>query len=498
MNAAALPEAPESDFDSVAAPKLEAHFDHSRGRFLVADARGIWTPRNETQMARLFEAAGYDPDLPVSNPGSVAHMLMKIQEVHGVDYAGPLAGYKRGLYEMLGSRVLVTTEPRLITPKPGSWDIFGKVLKNLFVENEAERRARIREYGGDSDAPCIDQRVYFHGWVHVGVKALFNNKRYPGQALILAGERDCGKSLLQSIITEIFGGRAGKPYQSLTDSTNFNGDLFGAEHLVIGDEASKIDMRSRKALAAKLKGVVAEPVQRMEAKHRDALTLTPFWRLSFSLNTEPECLLVLPPVDEDIADKMMLCWCYKRPMPWQFNGPEDREAFWAALVAELPAYLHWVLNEFEIPVALRSRRFGIHHHHHPKILSVIDALSTDARLLELIDREVFASSRTEWKGSAMDLEAVLKGPDSSVREIARDLFTGANSCGSYLAKLASKHPTRVQQKRTSNHRGWILFPPVSSNPAPAPAVAVEPEQEAWAEQTGRAPRPQASAGNDVE
>jgi hypothetical protein len=34
--------------------------------------------------------------------------------------------------------------------------------------------------------------------------------------------------------------------------------------------------------------------------------LKPFWRLSITLNDEPENLLILPPLDESLGDKIML------------------------------------------------------------------------------------------------------------------------------------------------------------------------------------------------
>lgn len=448
-----------ADFATEKVEPRQIYYDLMRARYWTQDGRKVWVSFNETGISRLIELLGFDPRAPVANPKSIERKLLELQMDSNIDYAGPLAGYQMGLYEILQSRVLVTSSPKLIEPKKGEWPVLRKFMENLFIEPEEERKVRVRETG--DERPTIDQMPYVLGWLRVGLQALYANKRHPGQALVIAGERDCGKSLFQSILTELFGGRAAKPYRAMVDSTNFNGDMFTAEHQVIGDEACRIDMKSRKAFATQIKGVVAETTQRMEAKHKDALTLTPFWRLSISLNLEPENILVLPPVDEDIGDKLILTKAYKRPLPWKINGPEDREPFWQALMSELPALVHYVLHEWEIPEGMHSRRFGVAHYHHPEILGVIDALTGQERLLELIDTEIFhgGTGRRKWIGTALELEKELKHKDSAVCDQARELLSSGNVCGSYLGKLARKYPRRVKQRRTAKERAWVIWCP---------------------------------------
>jgi hypothetical protein len=50
----------------------------------------------------------------------------------------------------------------------------------------------------------------------------------------------------------------------------------------------------------------------MHAKHREALTLDPIWRMTISLNEEPESLQVLPPLDESLEDKIIILRATKR------------------------------------------------------------------------------------------------------------------------------------------------------------------------------------------
>ena len=58
-------------------------------------------------------------------------------------------------------------------------------------------------------------------------------------------------------------------------------------------------MRSRRNFGTQIKNICVEPVQNIEAKYREAITLKPFWRF------EPENLMVLPPLDVHTLDKLI-------------------------------------------------------------------------------------------------------------------------------------------------------------------------------------------------
>ena len=107
----------------------------------------------------------------------------------------------------------------------------------------------------------------------------------PGQVLALVGPVDCGKSLLQSaIITPALGGRCADPGLFFTGKTDFNADLWAAEHLAIGDKALDVEGSQRTTLRNELKRAVAESIFPLHGKCRDGLTFRPVWRISLSAN----------------------------------------------------------------------------------------------------------------------------------------------------------------------------------------------------------------------
>ena len=170
-----------------------------------------------------------------------------------------------------------------------------------------------------------DQLPHVFGWLKVAYESLASGRNRPGQALALAGPPASGKSLAQNLFTEILGGRAAKPYRYMSGGTDFNGDLFACEHLMIEDDIGTTDIRSRRNFGTRIKEFTVNQVQSCHPKQRPAISLTPFWRLSISLNEEPENLLILPPFDESLRDKIILLKTNRCPMPMPTGTEAERQ-----------------------------------------------------------------------------------------------------------------------------------------------------------------------------
>lgn len=412
---------------------IEAYYDAARQLYLIRDARNGWVMVNETAIKRhlkQYHRTKPKDDSPLSE---LEMRLNEIQTESNVAFAGPLAGTKPGLIEYDGRLILVTEGPRFLPSVPGSWPTLGAVIENVLRDEVA------------------DQRPYFYSWLKIAREALREGMNRPGQALCMAGPHDCGKSLLQGLITPLLGGRSAKPYGWMTGATDFNGDLFGAEHLMIEDEVSTTDNRSRRIFGARLKEVTVNAVQRCHAKNRTAVTLSPFWRLTITVNDEPENLMVLPPIDDSIEDKLILLRANKRPMPMPTTTHEQRAVFMGTLQAELPAFCAY-LDGWEIPAGLRSERFGIRHYHHPELLRAIDDLAPEIKLLRLIEDAGIVDA-DQWTGSANELERKLRNIDAHT---ADRLFSYNTACGVYLGRLARKRPDRIDQNRTKNGTKWTI------------------------------------------
>lgn len=448
MNANSMPEQEDvAAFSEWAAgngvtPTPDAFFDAGKNGYWIRNLRGAWISINETQFKRILKQRGFSPKVrEEAYVSPLDEILIEIQQCCDVHYAGALAGHTAGVYDMGERRILVTESPRIIPAKPGEWRTLRAFIEGLLYD------------------PQFDQHPYLYGWLKVSYETLLAGEKRPGQGLTLAGPHGCGKSLLQNLITLILGGRSARPYQFMSGLTSFNSDLFEAEHLMIEDEQASTDIRARRNFGAQLKNVTVVDWQRCHAKNRVALSLAPFWRLSITVNDEPENLMVLPPIDDSIEDKLIILRASKKAMPMPTATLEQRKLFWAKLVSELPAFLHF-LTQWEIPSELVNERFGITHFHHPEILAAIDSLAPEFRLLRLIDEELFQRGEAgAWDGSAEQLERELCGEGSKCRNEARKLFTFNTACGVYLARLSKKFPARFERIRSAEQRTWTIHPP---------------------------------------
>jgi hypothetical protein len=409
---------PVSDEDEPK-PAPSAKFVYDGNRYYLDTGREF-VPMDQKSVSRQMKSWGHSRD-------EIEAALCEIQVSNFIHFAGPLAGHPRGLHTVGGARLLATVSPEIIESKAGPWPTIRAVFDGLL---------------GDADAGQVQVETFL-AWLKIARESLVSNRRRPGQAIAFAGPRGSGKSLLMDLSEAALGGRRANPYAYFTGRTNFNADLAGAELLAVDDEAGSTDIRSRRTLAANIKSCLFSGAVRIEGKNKAAFTFKPCWRMMIALNDEPEALLVLPPITEDISDKITLFQCHKRPLPMPAHTLDEREAFFAKLREELPGMLAW-LEGWKIPEILREERCGVKAFHHPSILAALHQLSPEGQLVELIDTANAAGALPlPWAGTAADLKAVLTHCQQTSRDAEKLLGSWHAAAGSYLARLEGSRVERL-------------------------------------------------------
>lgn len=425
-----VPERPVFDFD--------CYYDHKGSKYFRRDSEGRrYIGANSASVRRYLKTLGNSDkraEGEALSPLDVA--LEELETAQSVDYAAPLAGHQPGVILSGGSRVLVTTGPHLMEPRTGDWPTLRAFLVGLLGDEQY-------------------LRISLH--MKVAVEALRKGVRRPGQALVIAGPAGVGKSLILSLLSRLLGGRTGKPYAFMTGRTDFNSELFGAECLIIDDEAASPDPRVRREFGAKIKTFTVDPEVRCHAKNREALTLRPFWRLFIALNDDPHALQVLPQLEDGLESKFTLLLAKAGPMPVDTSTDAGWQLLWDKLTAELPIFLNHLL-QLEIPAALKCSRYGVTHYHNPELLEQMDGSSDEMKLLELCDAALWNETmETQIEGTASELEQKLR--EHSKEQTAR-LLTFPSACGSFLGKLAKKQRERVGKLPMRNGiQRWQLTRP---------------------------------------
>jgi hypothetical protein len=452
------------------------------GSYLIHGENGSWSTWPETKVKVLLRRNWVSSQRRDGNPlTEVEEVLLWVMEHRRVELSMPaLAGYPSGIHELWGQRVVVKTSPRLVVPAKGEWPVVKKLIEGLLNEGE----------GGHDQVP------YFHGWMKIALEGLYlggvGNFR-PGHACIFSGPRNSGKSRLQhQIVTALLGGRSADPGPYMFGRTDFNGEMLGSEHLMMEDPATSTLTKDRVFFGEMIKQIVVNDTQRLHAKREDALTVSPFWRLTISVNDDPDKMRVLPLLTPDLKDKIMLFHVGQKELPMPTTTLEERAAFRAAVAAELPAYAHWLLHEHVIAEEISATRFGVREWQHPELAKELFEDTPAAEMLMLIDVAVFESGEFAeekklklwqlaapvnqykdpqgrpqhasrvWKGSAIDLERVMMGDmpgiTSSVSKEAKKLFAH-NKCDRLLSRLKEDRPDRVQPMRTKHARLWSIGAP---------------------------------------
>jgi len=414
-------------------------------KFLVRNGAGRWLPHSAGTFRRILASRGIKTKPPQGQAMSEADVeILDVLNHNDVTGFGPLCGRNAGFISEGGTRYLVTDDMELIEPAKGTAPTVFAVLKGLLADSESE------EIGAA-------QMHTFCGWLQSSARALRAGRRQQQQALAVCGEADCGKSLIQHlVVTPCLAGREADAMRAFLRGNDFNANLFKAEHLFLDDCTNSTSIRDRLAFGTVLKThTVGASTKGLHAKGRDEINVAPWWRITITLNDSPEAMMILPPLNEDIADKLILLRASRFVFPEPIESSDDKDRFAAKLRSEIPAFLHWLLSEYELPEAYADpRRYNVATYHHPELRENLESLSPEAELLELIDLVLVddLDNGPVWITAEKLEERVRITHDRRANQI----FTYRGACGKYLHRLSVKHPKRVSKERTKTERTWRI------------------------------------------
>lgn len=457
-------------------------YEELGGRFWLKNPEGVWVDLSEAGFKRHLRKSGLrDKANPAYNQliSEVDEKLSEVEQSHRVAFAGILAGYRSGIHTITGRRVLVAEDPLIIEPKKGEWPVLKAFFEGLFCGTEPANE--------DGKTILIDQRPWFFGWLQHAVDCFLSGRAAPGLAVCVAGEPNSGKSFLALILRWCLGGRVAKPYSAMIGRDNFNKDLVEAVLQLVDDE-NQADTRldARLKFAGEIKKMVANNEFRVRAMHRDGFTVQALMRLVVLVNLQANRLMVLPPLDGDVNDKLDLFKAYARPRPkepitldtpsedacWPAPMPTrteaEKEAYRSAVQAELPAFLYWLVNEFKMPNEVSGGRFVVRHYHHPAIVNQLHEFSPHLRIWDLMIRskKIFHVSNkqgggysviNEWIGPAAELERLLTCDTSHLTLSERHEIPKPNWLGQRLVSITEHFgEDHCSMKVVKNSKRWTL------------------------------------------
>ena len=246
---------------------------------------------------------------------------------------------------------------------------------------------------------------YFFAWMKRFYEAVLERKFSQGQALILVGSTNKGKSLLSNrVISALVGGFADAS-DYLSGQTNFNKDLARVAAWVIDDTTSAASFQDQRRATELIKRSVANPRMEYHAKYADAVSIPWTGRVILSLNEDANSLSVIPALDSSNRDKLMALRISKSATS-KFPSNDVVES---TIAKELPHFAKWLLD-WKMPESISGdSRFGVKSYIDTQIESAAYDNSSRSTVAELV--EFFVSRARDyytdpiWIGSLTEFQA---------------------------------------------------------------------------------------------
>lgn len=421
-------------------------------RYFVINSDKGWEDITRTDCEMRLRNAGISATRARGRTNSDMDQVMEyIQTSNRVSGVGSLVNHPPGLVMVGNKKVLNTTtltQPKLSTkleagPEDFPWiDYF---LDNFFAD--------------DPDNPTRAKH-YFLAWLRRSVSSFRTFTPEMGQAIFVAGPKDCGKTLLGiRIVAPLLGGNIANPYRYLIGETDFNDDLFEAYLWSIHDEEAPDQYRKSKMIA-KLKSTVVNPIHTIHPKFCKKVSIVWCGRHFNTLNDDAHSIGMMSEPVESLMDKVMFFMAKPHPKP--FLPMQELQAL---IAKELPFFARWLVDTYEPPVeVLKNDRMGVVSFFDPILLELSKQQGSAYNLAELLG--VFFDSTSfftpvdgtptpeYWEGSPTKLMAEMSALDH-LSNLLKEW--NVSKMAKSLTALSRMTKTGVKSSLNPNERSFKIY-----------------------------------------
>ncbi len=269
---------------------LDHYWFNGKSFFKLVYGSAVTIPKE--QLILELRRAGYSPRAKKGQALSeVEAAILTISNDNRIDEIAPVVFSKDRIVTYNSHRILNNANISPVEPAddgdPSLWPFLHDWLGQLFVND---------------GRPTVE---YFFAWMKRFYNAVLEKTDEQGQALILVGPTNKGKSLLSNrVISAMVGGFADAS-DYLSGQTHFNKDLAGKAAWVIDDTTSAASFQDQRRANELIKKTVANPRIEYHAKYVDAVSVPWTGRIIFSVNEDANSLSVIPSLDSSNRDKLM-------------------------------------------------------------------------------------------------------------------------------------------------------------------------------------------------
>ena len=350
----------------------------------------------EKQLILELRQAGFSPKIRAGKACSeVENALVSICNDNRIDEIAPVIFSKDRVVTYNSRRILNNANINPVKPADSGdkkdWPFIHKWLSSLFVNN--------------SKTPTID---YFYAWLQRFYISVIDKNAAQGQALLLVGPTNKGKSLLSNCVISALVGGFADASEYISGGTSFNKDLGGKAAWVIDDTVSAASFQDQRKATELIKKAVANPRMEYHAKHVDAISVPWTGRVIMSLNMDPNSLSVIPALDSSNRDKIMALLISETSRS-KFPPNHILEQ---TIKDELPYFAKFLIDFKPPKSVLGTSRFGVDSYIDPVIASAAYDNSSRSSIAELV--EFFVKRAREyghsvsWRGTLTDFQVTVQ------------------------------------------------------------------------------------------
>jgi|TARA_R110002051_G_scaffold96671_1_gene166906 hypothetical protein len=270
---------------------LDDYWFNGRTFFKVLYESAVSIPKD--QLILELKQAGFSPRPRKGQPLSeVEAAILTVSNQNRIDEIAPVVFSGDRVVSYNGHRILNCSSITPVAPDSdgdsSKWPFLHTWLGQLFVNS--------------GDYPALE---YFYSWLKRFYLAVLDKEFVQGQALLLVGATNKGKSLLSNrVISGLVGGYADAS-DYLSGQTKFNKALGRYATWVIDDTTSAASFQDQRKATELIKRAVANPRVEYQAKYADSLSVPWTGRVIMSLNMDINSLSVIPSLDSSNRDKLM-------------------------------------------------------------------------------------------------------------------------------------------------------------------------------------------------
>ncbi len=387
-----------------------------------------------------------------------------------------MSGWPTGITKWDGESFLVRRGLAPVAPKEGKWKELKTMIETFF--------------GRHAEDPHYETQIHaFYCLMRAKLLQMTStdNQRGSCPMLVVMSEPDTGKSFMLRLLASLLGGTE----RTVDPSKEKNGwsDSCLSSPVIFYDEASREEFNfsrgmNRENFAEFFKGMEYSSHAEIARRGYTARSWPAVWLWARALNTNSRAAILQTPIPSENAmdDKLILARVYRAEMPFpDKEDPKTRAKRLNLLKGQLPAFSHWLLNEFpkEMKDDFLKAPNGKPYRNesppsiHPDVLEVLTNSENDsAKAIVLANflGDELTTLKQQFTAGEILAEATafgISGHGLPEAQAVLRIFKSAEAIGRTLSQMSLNPDSGITRHASGNTNRYEYEPPVKEDSAVA-------------------------------